>query len=204
MNILLTGFGPFPGARINPTSLLVQRLAHSRPRPGERRVAHVFCTSYDAVDRELPLLLARERPDVLVMFGLAARTRHLRIETCARNVVSRVFPDAIGNLPVQSMITADARAMLRMRVPSQQLVRAARQAGVNALPSRNAGSYLCNYLCWRATEAAAQPGGPRLATFVHVPRIGSPHGPQPLTFDDLVRAGDAIVRAAVAATRGGR
>jgi pyroglutamyl-peptidase len=202
MNVLLTGFGPFPGARINPTGLLVQRLAHGRRRPGERRIAHVFCTSYEAVDRDLPHLLTREQPDVLVMFGLAARTRHLRVETCARNVVSRTVPDATGNLPMESMIAAGRGATLPMRVPSRQLLRAAWQAGVDAALSRNAGSYLCNYLCWRATEAAAQPGGPRLAAFVHVPRIGSPHGSRPLTFDDMVRAGEAIVRAAIAAARG--
>jgi pyroglutamyl-peptidase len=203
MNVLLTGFGPFPGARINPTALLVQRLAE-RPQPGERRTAYVFCTSYEAVDRDLPLLLAREHPDVAVMFGLAARTRHLRIETCARNVVSRTVPDAAGHLPMESIIATGHSARLAMRVPSQQMVRAARQAGVDAALSRNAGSYLCNYLCWRATEAAAQPGGPRFAAFVHVPGIGSPHGSRPLTFDDLVRAGEAIVRAAVAAARGMR
>jgi len=202
MNVLLTGFGPFPGVQINPTGALVQRLAQDRPRPGERRAAHVFCTSYEAVDRDLPPLLVREQPDVLVMFGLAARTPHLRVETCARNVVSRTVPDAVGNLPKGSMIATGGAALLPIRAPTQQLLRAARQAGVNAALSRNAGSYLCNYLCWRATEAAARPGGPRLAAFVHVPRIGSPHGSRPLTFDDLVRAGEAIVRAAVGAARG--
>ena len=37
--------------------------------------------------------------------------------------------------------------------------------------SRDAGRYLCNYLCWRAAEAAVKPGGPRLAAFVHVPPL---------------------------------
>jgi pyroglutamyl-peptidase len=202
MNVLLTGFGPFPGAPVNPTGPLVRRLAQGRRRPGERRTAHVFCTSYEAVDRDLPFLLAQQQTDVLVMFGLAARTPHLRVETWARNVVSRMVPDVTGNVPIQSLIAAGARAMLPMCVPSQQLVRAVRQTGVNAVPSRNAGSYLCNYLCWRSTEAAARPGGPRVAAFVHVPRIGSPHGPHPLTFDNLVRAGEALLCAAVAAARG--
>src|SRR3989442_1750748 len=80
--IIITGFGPFPGAPYNPTDPLVSMLARRR-RPafaGVRRIAHVFRVSYEAVDRELPELLAREQPDVLVMFGLAMRTRHIRIE----------------------------------------------------------------------------------------------------------------------------
>jgi pyroglutamyl-peptidase len=34
------------------------------------------------------------------------------------------------------------------------------------VPSRDAGRYLCNYLCWRASES-----GVRLAAFVHVPKV---------------------------------
>ena len=33
----------------------------------------MFATRYDAVDRELPALLAREKPDIVVMFGVATR-----------------------------------------------------------------------------------------------------------------------------------
>ena len=51
--ILLTGFGPFPGAPFNPTGPLVRELAR-RNSPGLRRAAHVFTTSYQTVDRELP------------------------------------------------------------------------------------------------------------------------------------------------------
>ena len=203
MNVLLTGFGPFPGAPFNPTGPLVEKLARSRQRAGVRRTAHVFRTSYEAVDRELPLLLARERPDVLVMFGLAGRTRHLRIEMRARNALNRVLPDVAGSVPRSNTIAPGAAAALPMRAPSQRLVSAARAVGVDARLSRDAGRYLCNYLCWRATEAAALPDGPKLAAFIHVPKIRSAGGtrPAPLTFDDLVHAGEAIVLAAVAAAR---
>jgi pyroglutamyl-peptidase len=205
MNILLTGFGPFPGAPFNPTGRLVEKLAASRKlaRAGVRRAAHVFRTSYETVDRELPLLMAREKPDVLVMFGLASRTRHVCIETRARNARSRTIPDVGGSVADSGTIVLGAATSLELRAPAQRLARAARTAGVDARLSHDAGSYLCNYLCWRATEAAAQPGGPKLAAFVHVPLVGRPGSSRrgPLTFDDLVRAGEAIVLAAMAAAR---
>ena len=204
MNILLTGFGPFPGAPFNPTGRLVEQLARSRhlARTGVRRTSHVFRTSYEAVDRELPALLERTKPDVLVMFGLAARTRHLRIETRARNAASRVVADAAGCRPRAGTIAPGAAASLALRIPAQRLVKAARSAGVKAALSRDAGRYLCNYLCWRAAEAAARPGGPKIATFIHVPKVrgaGSWRGP--LTFEELLRAGEAIVLAAIAGAR---
>jgi pyroglutamyl-peptidase len=213
MRLLITGFGPFPGAPFNPTDPLVMDLARRRHPADVRRVAHVFRVSYEAVDRELPALLAREQPDALIMFGLAGRTRHLRIETRARNALTRTLPDAGGKLPVTATIVAGAAETLPLRAPTQKLVMAARAAGVPAASSRDAGGYLCNYLCWRAAEAACT-GAPRLVAFVHVPRVIAASrrhvqerpkagpGRQPLvTLDDLIEAGEAIVRTAIAALR---
>ncbi len=204
LTILITGFGPFPGAPFNPTGALVTALAQRRSSAGVRRVAHVFATSYATVDRELPALIARERPAALVMFGLAQRTKHLRIETRARNVLSRKHADVTGALPTTNAIAADAPAALALPAPMPRLLAAAHSAGAAAL-SRDAGSYLCNYLCWRASESAAMSSGPRLATFVHVPlvtptRAVSP-GRTPRTLGDLIQAGEAIVEAAIAAVR---
>jgi pyroglutamyl-peptidase len=207
MNILLTGFGPFPGAPVNPTERLVEKLARSRhlAATGAQHTAYVFRTSYETVDRELPALLKRTKPDVLVMFGLAGRTRHLRIETRARNAVSRGAPDAGGRKPRTGTIAPDAAASLAMRIPAQRLLKAARSARVKAALSRDAGRYLCNYLCWRAAEAAARPDGPKVAAFVHVPKVRGRGAPRaPLTFAALLRASEAIVLAAVASARTSR
>src|SRR5271154_5981051 len=96
IRILFTGFGPFPGAPFNPTAPLVARLLRLR-RPALDDVelsSNIFPVTYQAVDRELPKLLAKHRPQALLMFGLASRTAHVRIETRARNAVTTRWPDA--------------------------------------------------------------------------------------------------------------
>jgi pyroglutamyl-peptidase len=206
LTILITGFGPFPGAPFNPTGALVELLARQSPVPaGTRRVAHVFRTSYDTVDRELPALIARERPAALVMFGLAQRTRHVRIETMACNTLSRVHADVAGILPTANAIVAGGPAALALPAPAQRLLAAARKAGARAALSRNAGSYLCNYLCWRASESVTRGAGPAVATFVHVPLVRPlttvTPGATPHTLGDLLQAGEAIVAAATTAAR---
>jgi pyroglutamyl-peptidase len=203
--ILITGFGPFPGAPFNPSEPLALELARRRHPAfaSVRRVAHVFPVTYDAVDRELPALIAREKPAALVMFGLAARTKHVRIETRARNVLTRIVPDADGQIPLAATIAPGAPITLPLRAPAQRLLMAALATGVPAALSRDAGHYLCNYLCWRAAEAA-RAGVLRLAAFIHVPgvrRVQVQPRPPALTLDDLAEAGEAIVRAAVAAAR---
>jgi pyroglutamyl-peptidase len=198
--ILLTGFGDFPGAPINPTTALVARLARTARRRGVRCIAHVFATRYAAVDRELPALIAAHRPDAIVMFGLAGRRRRVSIETCARNRIS-AFPDAGGAVPQRRAIAPGAPAIARGRAPFTRLLAAARATRVTTGMSRDAGAYLCNYVYWRALEAAAEPDGPRIAVFIHVPRVGQKFRPRKrakqreFTFDELVRVGRAIVAA---------
>jgi pyroglutamyl-peptidase len=162
LRILITGFGPFPGAPFNPTTPLVKRLIKLR-RPaldGVILTGHIFDVTYQAVDRELPELIAQRRPQALLMFGLATRTAHLRIETRARNAVSTRFPDAGGTLARKASIVGGANAM-PFGSHTANLFQAARATGIDARLSRDAGAYLCNYLSWRAIEATQQPGGRR-------------------------------------------
>jgi pyroglutamyl-peptidase len=206
ITVLITGFGPFPGAPFNPTEILAPELTRRRLSPASNvhRMSHVFRVSYEAVDRDLPELIAGVRPDVLIMFGLAGRTRHMRIETRARNALARTIPDAAGRLPAASMIAAGGPATLPLRAPVQRLLTAARSAGLPAALSHDAGRYLCNYLCWRAAEWAKR-GTPRIVAFIHVPPVHREqlHHPRRtrLTFDNLIVAGEAIVRAAINSAR---
>jgi pyroglutamyl-peptidase len=208
LKVLIGGFGRFPGAPFNPSGLVALQLARRR-RPalaGTRRLAHVFATRYADVDRELPALIARERPDVVLLFGLANRARLLRIEQIARNRMSVLFPDAGGFRPARPAI-APGRTALRNPRPLARLVEAARDAGVRAAPSRNAGSYLCNYIYWRALESAQVAGGPSLVAFVHVPPVKRKARPSSAKrrrvyrLADLVRASEAILVAMAALAR---
>jgi pyroglutamyl-peptidase len=208
LTILLTGFGPFPGAPSNPTGALVQRLAYLR-RPvlaDVRLVPHVFPTSYRAVDSDLPQLLADLKPDAVLMFGLSARASCLKVETRARNALSD-FCDVDGQRSLSTCIVPGGPAALTFRIPAATLVLAARRIRVQAVSSRDAGRYLCNYLSWRALEAAAAPHGPKLAAFIHVPKLrhGTRRNRAGATrwwrMVDLLRGGEAILLAAVAETR---
>jgi len=195
--ILITGFGPFPGAPFNPTGPLVKRLAKLRIAHA-KIVTHIFETSYAAVDRDLPKLLKRHKPHAVLMFGLATRARIVRIETRAQNALA-VLPDAAGKTPKRHAIAARQPTALPMALPAQLLLRAVRKAGLRARLSTDAGRYLCNYLCWQATAAASGENGPRLAAFIHVPLVAEKPlkkaGQKRLTLDDLAHAGEAALRA---------
>jgi pyroglutamyl-peptidase len=231
--ILITGFGPFPGAPFNPTEPLVARLLRLR-RPafeGVELSGHIFPVTYGDVDRQLPALLATLRPHGLLMFGLASRTPHVRIETRARNAVTTLWPDA-GHARMHKGSISGGVDALMFGPHTARLLRAAVGTGIDARASRDAGSYLCNYLSWRAIEATRAPhdpdpkgrvsakrepvfgqdlaetrDGPRLAAFVHIPLLARGgvtrrNGtPHRVTLEELIDAGEAMLLEMVKLTR---
>jgi pyroglutamyl-peptidase len=203
VRILITGFGPFPGAPFNPSAALAKTLARRR-RPalaGIERVVHVFATTYASVDRDLPKLLTQKpKPDVVLMFGVAGRRRQLCIETRARNAVSLLFPDASGYRPRHGVIKLHGPAALAGNAP---LARLAGAAGPKARLSRDAGRYLCNYVYWRALEQVR--GTRPLVQFVHIPPLTVKarlrRSKKPPTLAQLLKPAEALLIALIAASR---
>ncbi len=204
MLVLITGFGPFPGAPFNPSAAVAKTLSRRR-RPAfaaMQRITHTFATTYAAVDRDLPKLLAK-KPDIVLMFGVAGRRRQLCIETRARNAISVLLPDASGFRPQRPVIKLGAPAMLNGNAPFARLAGAARTSTAASRLSRDAGRYLCNYVYWRTLERTD--GGEPLVQFVHIPpvsnkprRRGKRRTP---SLAQLVNGAEAVLIALLAASR---
>ncbi len=84
------------------------------------------------------------------------------------------------------------------------MLRAALASGIDARLSRDAGSYLCNYLSWHAIETTRRDNGPHLAAFIHVPllaRDGTARVPGGITLETLVDAGEGMLGEMIKLTR---
>jgi pyroglutamyl-peptidase len=170
---LVTGFGPFPGVRKNPSAVLARHLAGSPrlARHGCRVEALELPTIYAAIGGELLPALARLRPDVVLMLGIAARRKALCVETRALNRVSRLFPDASGRIGRQLAFAPAGPHLQRCRSGAEPLVEVLRRAGLPARRSIDAGKYLCNAAYYAALQNAGR-NGP-LVVFVHIPMPGT-------------------------------
>lgn len=211
ITVLVAGFGPFPGAPKNPSGELVRALARRR-RPafaGARITSAVIPTSYAAVSGEFSDLLRRHDPDTVLMFGLAARAKFVRVERRAVNAVTSVYPDAARSKISTHCFLSGAPAELYIRAPVAALLHAARSTGVDARPSRDAGRYICNAALLTALETARQSGRPKRIAFVHIPRprprsrTGNGKRSGRPTMASLVRAGEAVLVALLGDLRRG-
>jgi pyroglutamyl-peptidase len=168
--ILVTGFGPFPGAPNNPSAAIALSLARSQRAAHFARVRAAIIPTVYAEIAEFPKLIAKEKPDAVLMFGLASKTPWLRIESWGRNRASLFHADAVRGKSGQILIPG-APSVLPVRAPVRRLLQAARSAGVDVRSSRDAGGYLCNAAIFHALVSVT--GKKPLVAFVHIP---SPRG----------------------------
>lgn len=156
---LLTAFGPFPGAPVNPTEAIIIKAA----APDRTRTL-VLSTRYDAVPGALEAA-ARERPDVVVMTGLAAAANRVRIELLASNEIAPGRPDASGKVWEAGVIEPGAPDTLETTADLPALFKALQTSGVDYEISRDAGGYVCNFAYFHALRRF---GAARIV-FVHLP-----------------------------------
>jgi pyroglutamyl-peptidase len=159
------------------------------------------------VDRTLPQLLASERPQIVLLFGLATRTRHLRVEARARNAIAPLLPDAQRGHRGMRTIAPAMPQSLKGNAPVSRLVAAGRGHGVAVRASRDAGRYLCNYAYWRALEAIDPADDMPLVQFIHIPLTRQnprPRARQPdrrPTLGSVARAAEAMLVVLISAAR---
>ncbi len=97
IRILVTGFGPFPGVRVNPTERLMRAVVARLSRGAAFAAAGArLDVRYATARRQVAEAIDRHRPDAVLMLGLAARSRWVRVERYARRSDSALHADASG------------------------------------------------------------------------------------------------------------
>lgn len=201
---LITGFGPFPGVPRNPSGILMRRVAgagHWR-RLGWDIDGVLFPTGYSIVARMISEYAeVGPPPAFVVMLGVAARAKWLRVELRAKNRVSIHHRDAAGNRPAAFQLERGHAVTRFGRHPGAVLVSTLRARQVPARLSRDTGRYVCNAAYWQML--GAMPAGTEIV-FVHIPMpalIGTRrHDPRP-TLPGMERALAALVGAMIRRAR---
>jgi pyroglutamyl-peptidase len=168
LRLLVTGFGPFPGAPENPTETLVRTLAEEPPEAfaASAMKAVVLPTDYQRSWPMLRGLYSRFEPDVVVHFGLNGSANAIHIETVGVNLVDQKKPDASGYAPRSGRVRRGGPEKLFAMLPAEAILAALKRGGIPAQLSDDAGDYVCNATLYRSLYAL--PAG-RTVGFIHVP-----------------------------------
>ena len=172
--ILLTGFGPFPGVDENASERFVPKLAHLAARrfSAHRVVARILPTEWERGPARLATLYQRERPKLVLHFGVSANASSYVVETRARNTCAQ-REDATGALPSDTVLERNGPETRDVALPAADIVARLAALRIPATTSDDAGSYLCNAVLYRSLELAEEQDIDGVG-FFHIPRVIPP------------------------------
>ena len=167
MKILVTGFDPFGGEKVNPALEAVKSLP-SVIHGAEIRwveIPTVFYQSAEVLEAEI----VRYQPDVVLCIGQAGGRASLTPERVAINQDDARIPDNQGNQPIDTPIRLDGQAAYFSTLPIKAMVQAIKEDGLPATVSNTAGTFVCNHLMYQALYLADKKFPNMRAGFMHIP-----------------------------------
>lgn len=198
MKLLLTGFEPFGGSKINPSELLIRRLAGERI--GEFTVSSVLLPVDRIVGPEK--LLERLKtldPDAALCLGEAPGRAAVTIERIAVNLIDFGIPDNAGNQAVDEPVLPGEPAAYFSTLPVRECLQALLDAGIPTELSLSAGSYLCNQVFYHLLHYVAASNRQIPVGFIHLPSLPEQAAQQPRQVSSMsLETSLAAVRAVIA------
>lgn len=163
--LLITGFEPFGGEKINPSWEAVHRLPEV---VGEytlikMRIPVVFGEAADAVWAEAE----RISPDVILCIGQAGGRAEITPELVGINLRNADIPDNKGNQPKDESIIKDGNTAFFTTLPVRKMAEAINASGIPSKVSYSAGAYVCNDLLY--TLLSTFDGTKTRVGFIHIP-----------------------------------
>lgn len=165
--VLVTGFDPFGGERVNPSWEVCRMLPGTI---GGLRVeaVRVPCEFRRAIEVACAAI-ERHRPILVVCLGQAGGRSRLGVERVAINVDDARAPDNAGAQPIDEPVAPGGPPAYFATLPVKAMVAGIRAAGVPAELSNSAGTYVCNHLMYGVLHFVATMGIGARAGFIHVP-----------------------------------
>jgi pyroglutamyl-peptidase len=165
--LLVTGFAPFGGQRINPSWICVEELPEAIA--GVTIIRRELPVVWFAAVQELYDLLGEYRADAVLCVGQAGGTAKLNIERVAINLCNGTDNDgrAMDDAPI--FVGGPAAYFATLPVAAMKAAVEAEDIGVTY--SFSAGTYLCNHVMYAALHRAAIEMPGLRAGFLHVPML---------------------------------
>ena len=168
MKIIVTGFDPFGGEKINPSIECVKALPEIE---GVELIRLELPTVFKESAKRLNEVINDVKPDAVLSVGQAGGRAGITMERIAINVDDARIPDNISQQPIDEAIQSEGEAAYFSTLPIKRIVKAIREAGISAEISNTAGTFVCNHIMYQALFAATKANNPFKAGFMHIPFI---------------------------------
>ena len=169
MKILVTGFDPFGGEKINPALEAVKLLPNEilGSEIIKLEIPTVFRKSYDVLKEAV----IENKPDVVISVGQASGRFGITPERVAINIDDARIADNEGNQPIDERIFEDGKEAYFSNLPIKAMVAEIKENGLPASVSNTAGTFVCNHIMYSIMYMIDKEFTNVKGGFIHVPCI---------------------------------
>lgn len=169
MKILVTGFDPFGGEKINPAWEAVKKLPDTIK--GDEIVKEEIPTVYGKSADVCKQAIQKHQPDIVLNIGQAGGRFTITPERVAINVDDARIPDNEGNQPIDQLIQSDGQAAYFTQLPVKAMVENIKRNGFPTAVSNTAGTFVCNHIMYQVQYMIDKEFPNMKGGFIHVPFI---------------------------------
>lgn len=167
MKILISGFDPFGGEKINPAIEAVKLL------PDEIKGAKIIKVEIPTVRKKslekLEEIIEKEKVDVVLNIGQAGGRSDITIERVGINVDDFRIEDNEKNMPIDEKIAVDGPDAYFVTIPIKAIVKNIQKHNIPASVSNTAGTFVCNHVCYGMAHLAKTKYPNMKTGFIHIP-----------------------------------
>lgn len=201
-NVLLTGFEPFGGDKVNPSELVVKSM-EGRLIAGRTIVTRVLPVETRTLRARLEEEIARSRPEMILLTGQAGGRGAIALERIGINLLHFEHADNVGVKKNNDPIAKGGPEALLASLPLDKIVEIWHENGIPSNVSNSAGTFICNQALYETLMLTAAHAPPILVGFVHFPFLplqaierGSEHVPS-MSLDLMKKAIEILVETVV-------
>ena len=166
--VLISGFEPFGGAKLNPSELLVAELKRIEFKNLELSTV-ILPVEFDRASDVLLRKVNELKPEMVVAFGQAEGRTAITPEKVAINLDDARIPDNSGDQRKNQVIDEGGSDGYFSTLPSEAMVDAMKAVGYPAEISLSAGAFVCNHVFYSLQRALIGTG--IRSGFVHLPLV---------------------------------
>lgn len=199
MKILVTGFDPFGGEKINPALEAVKRLSPkiSGSEVISLEIPTVFFRSLERIEKAIE----EHHPDVVLSIGQAGGRSELTIERIGINVDDARIPDNAGNQSIDTAIFKEGPDAYFANLPIKAMVENIKSRGIPASVSNTAGTFVCNHVLYGIRHLCTTQYPQIRSGFIHIPylpeQVLDKKGVASMSLDTIIAGIEAAIEAIV-------
>ncbi|SKA93957.1 pyroglutamyl-peptidase [Caloramator quimbayensis] len=169
MKVLLTGFEPFGGERVNPSYEAIKNMPDiiENIQIVKAEIPTVFKKSIQVLEEKI----IEHNPDIVICVGQAGGRFEISIERIAINADDARIPDNEGNQPIDEKIFSDGDAAYFSKLPIKAIAEEIKKFGIPAAVSNTAGTFVCNHVMYGLLYLIDKKYANIKGGFIHVPFI---------------------------------